>query len=101
MKVILFKTALAGILIGLTKFPKSSLTISKSPSLTIQVSNLWGLYETLSILTIKGKVSDSPSSSSPAGGGQGFSLQGLVKIASPVQGPALGSDPYTQTLCKV
>jgi len=64
----LFNTALAGILIGLTKFPKSSLTISKSPSLIIHVSNLYGLFPTLYILTYKGKVSDSSSDSTPGTG---------------------------------
>jgi len=55
--------------------------VIRSPSLTIQVSYLEGLMDTLLISTFKGSVS--PSSSSPGGGGQGSSLQSLVKIASP------------------
>lgn len=67
-------------------YTKSVLTISISPSLIIQVSNLQGLFETLINLTFIGAYSSSSDSSPLSSGGQGSSLQGLVKIASPLQG---------------
>jgi hypothetical protein len=55
--------------------------ISKSPSLIIHVSYVYGLSETLIILTFKGRSGavEVPTDSV----GQGSSLQGSVLIASP------------------
>lgn len=100
-KVMLLRTALTGSLMGLSKFPMSSLTISRSPSLIRQVSNLWGLYETLFIWTLNGSFSYSSSPPSASEGAQGSSLQGLVIMASPAQGGASGADPKIHSLCKV
>lgn len=100
-KVMLLRTALTGSLMGLSKFPMSSLTISRSPSLIRHYSNLWGLYETLLIWTLKGNFSSSEDSSAPGAGGQGSSLQGLVITGSPAQGGASGAEPRIHSLCKV
>jgi len=82
------------------KFPKSSLTTSKSPSLIIQVSYLCGLLPTLNILIYKGYVSVSDSAYAPGTGEQGDVLQVLVKIATPLH-LDVGSVPTIHTLCKV
>jgi hypothetical protein len=52
----LLSTALTGVLGGLLNPGKSSLIISKSPSLITQVSSLYGLSETLNVLIFKGKI---------------------------------------------
>lgn len=85
MKVELLRTTLVGSLIGLTKLPKSSLIISKSPSLTMQVSNLYGLSENLLILIYIGNYSDS-SSFYPSTGGHAYVLHCLVRTGSPLHG---------------
>lgn len=52
----LLSIALTGVLGGLLNPGKSSLIISKSPSLITQVSSLYGLSETLNVLIFKGKI---------------------------------------------
>jgi len=79
--VLLFKTTLTGNL-GFKATPGLSIAKSISPSLTIQVSNLWGLLEIFYILTIG---SYSFSSAFYTILGQGFLLQSLSIIDSPAQ----------------
>jgi hypothetical protein len=94
VKVMLFRTTLVGTLGGLTNYLRSVLTTSRSPSLIIQVSYLYGLYETFMILILR-SISSSDSETS---WGQGSSLQALVKMGSPIHGRPSGTVGSIHTL---